>query len=118
MKFRLLLFALSLLIKWSAKQNKAYKHYIRRGKVRILIGTFDKKIARLFIFDSSKFSSCPGDSKDYDVALLWKNPTTGFKGMMDKNKDASFNAAAQGNLKINGMSIYAQWFENGMKLIT
>jgi len=37
--------------------------------------------------------------------------------MMDKRKDASFNAAADGKLKVLGMSVYAQWFEDGIKLV-
>ena len=117
MKFRLLLWGLSLVLKWSAKTNTAFKHYIRKGKVRILIKTADGKYARVFIFDSGKVSSFSGQTSDYNVALIWKNATVGFKGMMDKGKDASFNAAAAGNLKIHGMSIYALWFENGTKLI-
>jgi hypothetical protein len=37
--------------------------------------------------------------------------------MTSKKSDASFNAAAEGNLKVLGMSVYAKWFEDGMKLI-
>ena len=37
--------------------------------------------------------------------------------MKSKKKDASFNAAAEGKLKVLGMSVYAQWFEDGIKLV-
>ena len=37
--------------------------------------------------------------------------------MSSKKKDASFNAAAEGKLKVVGMSVYAQWFEDGIKLV-
>ena len=37
--------------------------------------------------------------------------------MTDKSSDASFNAAAEGKLKVLGMSLYAQWFEDGIKLV-
>ena len=37
--------------------------------------------------------------------------------MTDKRGDASFNAAAEGKLRVEGMSLYAQWFEDGVKLV-
>lgn len=117
MKFSLLLFAVSVLIKWSSKTNSKFKRYIRKSKVRILIKTANGKYARLYIFNKGKISSRAGNTNEYDVALIWKNAKIGFKCMQNKEKDASFNAAANGNLKIDGMSVYAQWFENGMKLI-
>ncbi len=117
MKFNLLLFALSILLKWSAKTNSKFKWYIRKSKVRILIKTADDKFARLYIFNKGKISSRSGITNKYDVALIWKNANIGFKCMQNKEKDASFNAAANGNLKIDGFSTYALWFENGMKLI-
>jgi len=116
-RFSLLLFALSILLKWSAKNNNKFKRYIRKGKTRVMIKTADGKRARLFVFDNGKVHSRTGNTKEYDVALIWKNANIGYKGMLNKEKDASFNAAANGDLKIDGMSVYAQWFENGMKLI-
>jgi len=117
MKFTLLLFALSQIIKIASKFNKTFKKYISKARVRILIKTADGKNARLFIFDKGKFSSIPGDQKDFDVALVWKDAATGFSVMTDKSSDASFNAAADGKLKVLGMSFYAQWFEDGIKLV-
>ena len=51
------------------------------------------------------------------MALVWKDAKTAFSVMTSKKPDASFNAAADGKLKVLGMSIYAQWFEEGMKLV-
>lgn len=117
MRFKLLLFVLDLLLKWSARRNPAFKHYIRKGKARILIKTEGGDCARLFIFNNGQVSSVAGDTEARDVALVWKNATVGFKTMTDKSKAASFNAAAAGNLRVEGMAIYAQWFEDGTKLI-
>ncbi len=117
MKFSILLFALSKIIWIAALTNKAYKRYISKMRARILIKTEDGQRARLIIFDKGKISSLPGDTKDFDVALVWKDAATGFSVMTDKSDDASFNAAAEGKLKVYGMSIYAQWFEDGMKLL-
>jgi len=117
MKFTMLLFALGQILKIASKFNKTFKKYISKASVRILIKTADGRNARLFIFDKGKFSSIPGNQKDFDVALVWKDAATGFSVMTDKSSDASFNAAAEGKLKVLGMSFYAQWFEDGIKLV-
>ncbi len=64
-----------------------------------------------------KISTVTGDQKNFDVALVWQDAATGFSVMTSKRTDASFNAAADGKLKVLGMSIYAQWFEDSLKLV-
>ena len=118
MRFSLLLWALSWMLKHAARKNEAFRKYIRTADVRVLIRTADARHARLFRFNKGRFSSCSGDTKDFDVALVWKDAKTGFSVMTSKSKDASFNAAAEGNLRVEGMSLYAQWFEDGVKLVT
>jgi hypothetical protein len=117
MRFSALLFALYNILKIASVTNKAFKKYISKISAKILIKTEDGKRARLFIFDKGKLSSLSGDQKDYDVALVWKDAATGFSVMTSKKKDASFNAAAEGKLKVLGMSVYAQWFEDGINLV-
>jgi hypothetical protein len=117
MRFTILLFVLYYILKVASIINKAYKKYIGKIRVKILIKTEDGKRARLFVFDKGKISTINGDRKDFDVALLWQDAATGFSVMTSKSTDASFNAAADGKLKVLGMSIYAQWFEDGLKLI-
>lgn len=117
MKFSVLLFALFSILKIASYTNSAFKKYIGKVSARILIKTEDGKRSRMFIFDKGKFSSVPGDQKKFDVALVFQDAETGFKVMSSKKKDASFNAAADGKLKVLGMSVYAQWFEDGIKLV-
>ncbi len=117
MKFSLLLFALAQVLKLKSKTHKAFKKYISKAKVRVLIKTADGKHARMIVFDKGKVSSVAGDQKEFDVALVWSDANTGFSVMTDKKSDASFNAAAEGKLKVLGMSVYAQWFEDGVKLV-
>lgn len=117
MRFSMLLFALYNILKIASLTNKAYKKYIRKMSVKILIKTEDGRRARLFIFDKGKISSMIGDRKNFDVALVWKDAATGFSVMTSKSPDASFNAAADGKLKVLGMSVYALWFEDGVKMV-
>ena len=117
MRFSALLFALAQILKVAAMTNSAFKKYIANAKARVLIKTADGQRGRLFIFDKGKVSSKPGDHKDFDVALVWKDAATGFSVMTNKSPDASFNAAAEGKLRVEGMGVYAQWFEEAMKLV-
>ena len=117
MKFSLLLFALYHILRVAAITNSVFKKYISKAQARVLIKTKDGRYARLFIFDRGKIRSIAGDRKDFDVALIWADADTGFAVMTDKRSDASFNAAAEGKLKVEGMGIYAQWFEDAVKLV-
>lgn len=117
MHFSILLFMLSLILKIASYTHGGFKQYIAKAGGRILIKTADGRRARLFIFDKGTVSSVRGDQKDFDAALVWRDANTGFFVMISKKKDASFNAAAEGKLRVEGMSVYAQWFETAMKLI-
>ncbi len=117
MKFTLLLFALGQILKIASIVNKNFKWYIRNTDARILIKTQDGERARLFVFNKGKVSSIPGDQAAFDAALVFKDAAAGFKVLTSKKKDASFNAAARGDLKVLGISLFAQWFEDGTKLI-
>lgn len=116
MRFSILLKALSFILKRASSKNKAYIRHIRNTSVKILIKT-EKGQGRLFIFDKGKLSSKSGGKWDFDVALIWKDGKTGFKVMTDKRPDASFNAAARGDLKVKGETFYAQWFQDGVSLV-
>ena len=117
MRFSLLLFALGQILKIASIISKPFKHYIRNTDARVLIKTEDNQRARLFVFNKGKFSSRPGNHDAFDVALIFKDAATGFAVLTSKKKDASFNAAAEGKLKVAGMSLFAQWFEDATKII-
>lgn len=117
MKFSILLYVLYIVLKIASYTNKSFKKYIKSACAKVLIKTADGERARLFFFNKGKLSSVAGDQKDFDVAMIWENANTGFSVMTSKKKDASFNAAAEGRLQVKGMSVYAQWFEDGIKLV-
>jgi hypothetical protein len=101
----------------SSKTNKAFKNYIRKASVRLLIKTEDGKHARLFVFDKGKLTTKTGPDHAFDSALVWKDSKTAFLVMLKQSMEAIFFAAADGNLKIEGMPVYAQWFDNAMRQI-
>ncbi len=117
MRFSVLLFALFVLLKIASFTGKAYGKHIGKTKAKILIKTEKGDRARLFVFQKGKVSTKKGDQKRFDAALVFKDAKTGFSVMTSRKKDASFNAAAEGKLKVLGMGLYAQWFEDGVKKV-
>ncbi len=117
MRFTLLLFALGQILKVASITSKPFKRYIRKTDARVLIKTADNRRARLFVFNKGRVSSRAGNHEAFDVALIFRDAATGFAVLTSKKKDASFNAAAEGKLEVAGMGFFAQWFEDGTKLI-
>jgi hypothetical protein len=117
MRFTLLLFILYQILKRAAKKKRVYKNYIgTRQPVRIMIKTADGKRGRLFVFDQGKISSRGGSKHAYDAAIVWSDAKTAFKVMLSMSDEASFLAAAEGKMKLDGMVFFAQWFNDGVKL--
>ena len=117
MRFTLLLFALGRILKAASFFHPGFKRYIRKTRVRILIKTADNERARLFYFNKGRFSSPRGNHEPFDAALVFRDAGTGFSVLTSKKKDASFDAAADGGLTVQGMGFYAQWFEDAVKIL-
>ncbi len=117
MNLSLLLFLLSLKLKAAAKTNKTFQNYIGTIELKILIKTANNRWGRLFVFEKGKVSSISGANHKSDAALVWSDPATAFKVMLKGSEEATFNAAAQNKLKVEGMAYYIQWFNDAVKII-
>ena len=118
MRFTALLFILYNVLKLASKINPAFKSYISTiHQVKIMIKTADGKRGRLFIFDQGTVSSESGANHPYDAAIVWSDAATGFKVMASKSDAEQFKAAAAGKMKLDGMAFFAQWFNDGVKLV-
>ena len=117
MKFNLLLFILAKKLKAAAKSNPNYKKHLGLMQIKVLIRTANGKIGRLFIFDRGSFKSVSSAGDQADVALIWADAATAFRVMTSKTSDAdTFQAAAEGKVRIEGMVPYLQWFTDGVDL--
>lgn len=117
MRLSLLLFLLSVKLKMAAKTNTEFQNYIGTIELRILIKTANNKLGRLFVFNKGRVSSIGGANHRFDAALVWSDPSTAFKVMLKGTDEASFQAAAEGKLKVEGMAYYIQWFNDAVKII-
>jgi hypothetical protein len=118
MRFSILLFFLHKILKWASKHRPAYRNYIGSiHQVKIMIKTADGKRGRLFIFDRGEVRTRSGTRHPYDAAIVWADAKTGFRVMASKSDEEQFKAAADGLMKLDGMAFFAQWFNDGVKLV-
>lgn len=117
MRLSMLLYLLSLKLKRAAKSNQAFQNYIGLVELKILVKTSDGKQGRLFVFEKGRVSSKGGADHPFDAALVWSDPKTAFKVMVSGSEEATFKAAAEGKVRVEGMAYYIQWFNDGVKLV-
>lgn len=114
MRFALLLRILGLALKFASKHNDAFKRYIGTVDVKIAIKTKNNK-GRTFIFNKGKVSSTRRLTQ-YDAALVFSDAKTAFNVLKDGTQEASFYAAAAGNLYVEGMAFFIQWFNDAVTI--
>jgi hypothetical protein len=117
MRLSLLLWALSLILRRAARRNRRFVSYVGGiHQVRVMIKTADGKRGRLFTFDRGRVSSRRGAGQPYDAAIVWADAGTAFRVMASGSDEASFLAAAEGKMKLDGMAFFAQWFNDAVRL--
>ncbi len=117
MRFSFLLLGLYVLLKRAARHNRAFRNHVGNTRgVRILIRTADCEHGRLFVFDRGSVSSRRGARHACDAAIVWADADTAFRVMTSGSDEASFLAAAEGKMKLDGQAVFAQWFNDGVKL--
>lgn len=118
MRFSILLYMLYRILKWAVKRKPAYRNYIGSiHHVTIMIKTADEKRGRVFIFDNGTVKSRSGANHPHDAAIIWSDAKTGFRVMASQSDEEQFKAAAAGKMKLDGMAFFAQWFNDGVKLV-
>jgi hypothetical protein len=117
MRLAILLYGLYLKLARAARTDKDFRNYIGNIQLRILIKTADNRWGRLFVFDRGRVRSESGADHPSDAALVWSDPATAFKVMLKGSDEATFHAAAQGKLRVEGMAYYIQWFNDAVKLV-
>ena len=110
MKFSLLLFVLSFMLKSKSKKESPLKNKLREKNMTMLIRTQKGDRARFFTIKDGAVASGRGVVSSPDVALVWKDAETGFSVMTSRDKEAPIKALGDGRLKIEGNAELALWF--------
>jgi len=114
MRFALLLKALAVMLNIASKRNEAFKRFIGTVSVAVAIKTKNNK-GRTFLFNNGTVTSTRS-LKHYDAALVFSDAKTAFHVLKEGTQEASFYAAATGNLHVEGMAFFIQWFNDAVTI--
>ncbi len=117
MKFKLLLYLLSVKLRGASKKNPAFIKYIKDKNLKAQIKTADNSQGRLYIFNRGKVSSVPG-VHEADFAMVWDDPETAFKVMTSGNEEASLAALTERKLVVDGNFKDFAWFSKALSIMT
>jgi hypothetical protein len=107
--FSLLLSMIGFLMGRAAKTNKAIKEMMAIRNLVFVIMTEDGKIGRRFIFKDGKYST-DNVLKDYNMAMVWKNPEIAFKTLAFGGETGLQDAMNNWNMRLAGDSGFFNFF--------
>ncbi len=115
-RLSLLLFVLAHRLRRALRTRAAFRSHVGNSRLRILVRTADGRHGRVFEFDRGRLATRRGADHPSDAALVWSDAATAFRVMTSRSEEASFRAAAEGKLRVDGMPAFVQWFTDGVKL--
>ncbi len=116
-KFRLLLFILTIKLKLAARNNDRFTAFIRNKSLRMGIRTADSSSGREYMFLNGKITTRSGSLKDTDFEMVWSDAATAFKVMSSSNEEASVAALTEKKLQVEGNLKEFMWFSRAMDIM-
>ncbi len=110
MKFSLLLLALYVKLRSTAKKHPSFKERLGEQDFTLQIKTRDESQGRYYIFNDGDVFSRKGIHTHPDVALIWATADLGFRIMKAGGREASLKAREDGELIVEGDPLLAIWF--------
>lgn len=110
MKFQILLFILGRKLKKRVKNDPDFKKKVAEKNCTVQIKTADNSKGRHFIFNNGEVTSKKGIAANSNVALVWKDATTGFAVLSSGSNEKTMEAVKTGALKFEGDGGLALWF--------
>ncbi|MCX7679677.1 MAG: hypothetical protein N2316_10720 [Spirochaetes bacterium] len=114
MRFAVLLWLLSILLKLASLRNPLFKSYTKSISFCVAIKTKNNK-GRAFTFHRGKVASTRS-LREYNAALVFLNAKAGYRVLKEGTQEAAFYAAACGQLRVEGMAIFVQWFNEAVAI--
>ena len=112
MPLSLLLFALGLKLRWSARFDRAFRNKIRNVNRIVVVRTESCRHARSYVFGNDRVATRGGVHPDATVQLIWDDVRTALKAMLSRNELDTFSAIGRGELTIRGNLQDALWFND------
>lgn len=118
MKFRLLLWALGLLMARASRKNPAFEQQLAGKDLTFQLQTADAKVARHFTVKNQRVSSRSGTVAEPAFAIVFKDAGYGFATLQAKNKQLAFMQGIQDkHIQITGNTGLVMWFQGLMKYL-
>ena len=115
MKFRMLLWALGLMMKKASKNNPDFKKQLEGKDFSFQIQTQDGNIVRHFVVKDERVKSKGGAAKDPAIRISFKDAPTGMYIMTAKDKNAFMKGIQEKDIKIDGDLSLVMWFQSIVK---
>jgi hypothetical protein len=110
-KFRLLLWALSLLMKKSAKKNPDFQKQLEGKDFAFQLQTEDGAIVRQFVIKDQTVKSKAKAHQDPAFTISFKDADTGLAILTSKDKNAFMKGIQDKDIKISGDLSLVMWFQ-------
>lgn len=115
LKFRLLLWALSLLMKKAAKKSPGFQQQIENKDIAFQIQTTDARIVRQFVIANGVVKSRSKALAEPAFTIAFKDQDTGVRIMTSKDKNAFMKAIQEKDIQVSGDLSLFMWFQGAMK---
>jgi ubiquinone biosynthesis protein UbiJ len=115
MKFRMLLWALGLMMKKASKNNPEFQKQLVGKDFTFQLQTQGGELARHFIVKDERIKSKGGSAKDPAFSISFKDAATGMYIMTAKDKNAFMKGIQEKDIKIDGDLSLVMWFQSIVK---
>ncbi len=110
MRLSVLLYGLSVILKFSAFCFSEFKDHLKTKNITGVIKSADGKAARYYTFSGGRVKSKSGSPANADFTMVWKDADKAFKIMASGNQGAFLKAISDGTVKTEGNPTLAVWF--------
>jgi hypothetical protein len=117
MKFRMLLWALGLMMKKASKNNPDFIKQLVGKDFSFQIQTQDGQIVRHFVVKDERIKSKSGSATDPAFSISFKDAETGLYIMTAKDKNAFMKGNQEKDIKIAGDLSLVMWLQSIVKHI-
>lgn len=116
-KFKLLLWALALLMKKAARKNPDFAKQLEGKDFAFQLQTEDGKVTRHFVIADNQVRSKAKAHKDPAFTISFKDSLTGLSILTSKDKNAFMKGIQDKEIKIAGDLSKVMWFQGITKYL-
>ena len=116
-KFKMMLWALGLLMKKAAKKNPDFRKQLENKNFAFQIQTVDGSVVRHFAINNEKIKSKGRAHQDPKFSISFKDAQTGLKILTSKDKNAFMRGIQDKDIQISGDLASVMWFQGISKYL-